>query len=129
MHKGFIATGAFLGALAVGLGAFGAHGLKKIVPEETVQAFQTGVQYQLYHVLALLLAGILREKIFSKFLIRAGWFFISGILLFSGSLYFLTFLKATGTTGLNKIALLTPFGGLSLIAGWVCLLISVWRKN
>lgn len=129
MHKGFIAAAALLGALAVALGAFGAHGLKKIVPEETVQIFQTGVQYQMYHALALLLTGILPEKNFSKFINYAGWFFICGIILFSGSLYFLTLFKATGTIGLNKIGLITPFGGLFFIAGWVCLFISVWRKN
>ena len=129
MHKKFLATGALLGALAVALGAFGAHGLKKIVPEEAVLTFQTGVQYQMYHALALLLVGILNEKLPSKLIGYAGWFFITGIILFSGSLYLLTFLKATGTAGLSKTGLITPFGGLSFIAGWVCLFISVWRKN
>jgi uncharacterized membrane protein YgdD (TMEM256/DUF423 family) len=129
MRKGFIATGALLGALAVAFGAFGAHGLKKIVPEDAVLVFQTGVQYQMYHALALLLTGILSEKISSKFINFAGWFFICGIILFSGSLYFLTLIKTTGTDGLNIVGVITPFGGLSFIAGWVCLLISAWRKN
>lgn len=120
--------GALLGALAVALGAFGAHGLKKIVAEETVQTFQTGVQYQMYHALALLLAGIIAEKSTSKLNQYAGWFFIYGIILFSGSLYLLTVFKATDTIGLSKIGLITPFGGLSFIAGWVCLFISVLKK-
>jgi uncharacterized membrane protein YgdD (TMEM256/DUF423 family) len=129
MNKRFLAAGGLLGALAVGLGAFGAHGLKKIVPEETVQTFQTGVQYQMYHALALLLTGILVEKFPSKLLNYAGWLFISGIILFSGSLYLLVFLKATDTIGLSKIGLITPFGGLSFIAGWLCIFISVAKNK
>jgi uncharacterized membrane protein YgdD (TMEM256/DUF423 family) len=128
MNKKFIATGALLGALAVALGAFGAHGLKKIVPEEIVQTFQTGVQYQMYHALALLFAGIIAEKFSSKLIQYTGWFFISGIILFSGSLYLLTIFKATETIGLTKIGLITPFGGLSFIAGWLCLFFSVLKK-
>ena len=129
MHKKFILAGAMFGALAVGLGAFGTHGLKKIVTEETVQAFQTGVQYQMYHALALLIAGILYDRVSSKSIQLAGWFFIAGIILFSGSLYLLTALKATDTIGVNKIGIITPFGGLSFIAGWVCLLVSFLKKT
>jgi uncharacterized membrane protein YgdD (TMEM256/DUF423 family) len=128
MNKKFIALGALLGALAVALGAFGAHGLKKLVAEDTVQTFQTGVQYQMYHALALLLAGVIAEKFSSKLIQYAGWFFISGTILFSGSLYLLTVIKATDTIGLSKIGLITPFGGLFFIAGWVCLFISVLKK-
>ena len=129
MHKILLITGAFFGAAAVALGAFAAHGLKKIVPEETVLTFQTGVQYQMYHALALLLTGILSEKYSSKFTGYAGWLFIFGILFFSGSLYLLTWLQVTGTAGLNKIGLITPLGGVFFIAGWVCLFISVLRKK
>lgn len=128
MNKKFIASGALLGALAVALGAFGAHGLKKIVSEETVQTFQTGVQYQMYHALALLLTGIIAERFSSKLVQYAGWLFITGIIFFSGSLYLLTFFKATDTIGLSKIGLITPFGGLTFIAGWICLFISVLKK-
>lgn len=127
MHKAFLTTGALLGALAVALGAFGAHGLKKIVPEETVATFQTGVQYQMYHALILLLTGILHEKLSTKLINYAGWFFILGIILFSGSLYLLTLIKATDTVGLSKIGLITPFGGLSFTAGWLCLFVAVLR--
>lgn len=129
MSRKFIALGALLAAIAVALGAFGAHGLKKIVEESTVQAFQTGVQYQFYHALAIILIGVLYEKNSSKLILYSGWFFISGIVLFSGSLYMLTLLKATETVRLGKLGLVTPFGGISFIIGWICLFVSYWRKK
>ena len=129
MNKKFIATGAILAGVAVALGAFEAHGLKKIVEAETVQTFQTGVQYQIYHAIALVLIGILSEKYAGNFLRFAGWFFIAGIILFSGSLYLLVLLKATETVGLGKLGLITPLGGLSFIAGWACLFISMLQKK
>ena len=129
MHKKFIALGALLAAFAVTFGAFGAHGLKNFVEEETVKTFQTGVQYQLYHALAIIFTGILYERHSSKLLHYAAWFFISGIILFSGSLYLLTLLKATETVGLTRLGLITPFGGLSFIFGWGCLFLSYWRKE
>ena len=129
MHKKFITTGALLGAIAVALGAFGAHGLKKIVPAETVQTFQTGVQYQMYHALALLLTGLLYEKCSQKFVRTAGVLFIAGIILFSGSLYLLTAGKAAGTASLDKAGIITPFGGVAFIAGWLFLFLAVMRKS
>jgi uncharacterized membrane protein YgdD (TMEM256/DUF423 family) len=110
------------------LGAFGAHKLKELVPMETVSTFQTGVTYQFYHVFALLAVGILYAHIPSAQLIWAGRFFLTGILLFSGSLYALTLLKATETVGLRGIGAITPLGGLFFIAGWVALLLGVLRK-
>jgi uncharacterized membrane protein YgdD (TMEM256/DUF423 family) len=129
MHKKYIAAGAVLAGLAVALGAFGAHGLKKIVPAETVTTFQTGVQYQMYHSLALLLVGILYEKCYQRFAKLAGIFFTTGIILFSGSLYILTFFKATETVGLEKLGLITPIGGLAFIIGWIFLLASILRNR
>jgi uncharacterized membrane protein YgdD (TMEM256/DUF423 family) len=129
MHKKYIATGSVLGAIAVALGAFGAHGLKKIVPPETVQTFQTGVQYQMYHSLALLLTGLLYEKCSQKFTRLAGIFFLFGIVLFSGSLYLLTYLNATETVGLEKIGIITPFGGVSFIAGWLFLFLAAIKNK
>jgi uncharacterized membrane protein YgdD (TMEM256/DUF423 family) len=117
MHKRFVVTGAVLGAIAVALGAFGAHGLKKIVPAETVQTFQTGVQYQMYHGLALLLTGLLYEKCSKRFVKTAGILFIIGVILFSGSLYILTAGKVTETTGMDKAGMITPLGGLAFIGG------------
>lgn len=125
MHKGFLKWAAFLGALAVALGAFGAHGLKKYVPIETVSSFETGVRYQFYHVFALLSVAVLYERFSQRWLQWAGRFFLIGILLFSGSLYFLTAIKATDTVGLEKFGIITPFGGLFFIAGWLCLLLAV----
>lgn len=119
MHKRYISLGAALAGLAVALGAFGAHGLKKIVPPETVNTFLTGVQYQMIHALALIIAGILIEKFSSRFLSFAAICFGSGILLFSGSLYLLTYLKATSTIGLGGWGLITPVGGVAFILGWV----------
>jgi len=128
MHKPVLTTAALLAALAVALGAFGAHGLKHIVPVETVSTFETGVRYQMYHALALLLTGILFEKFPSRNLKAAGICFIIGIILFSGSLYLLTALKAADTVGLNGIGIITPFGGLFFIAGWIALAIGIARK-
>jgi uncharacterized membrane protein YgdD (TMEM256/DUF423 family) len=128
MHKGFLRTAAVLGVLAVTLGAFGAHGLKKIVPPETLGTFETGVRYQFYHTLALLAIAILFEKFPLRSIRYAGICFITGIVLFSGSLYVLTLLQATNTVGLRGIGAITPIGGVFFIAGWVCLFLGV-RKG
>ena len=128
MHKGFLRWAALLGALAVGLGAFGAHGLKQFVTVETIGTFETGVRYQFYHVFALLAVGILYERLPVKWLRYAGNCFLIGILLFSGSLYILTALKATDTVGLTGIGAITPIGGVFFIAGWLLLLAAVWKK-
>jgi uncharacterized membrane protein YgdD (TMEM256/DUF423 family) len=128
MHKGFLVWAAVLGALAVILGAFGAHKLKELVPPESVSTFQTGVTYQFYHVFALLAVGILYAHIPSAQLVWAGRCFIIGIVLFSGSLYFLTILKMTNTVGLRNIGIITPIGGLVFIAGWISLLLAVLKK-
>lgn len=128
MHKGFLQTAALLGALSVALGAFGAHGLKKIMPPETITTFETGVRYQFYHVFALLAVAILYDKFSADWMRYAGICFIIGIILFSGSLYILTALKATNTVGLTGIGAITPFGGLFLIAGWVCMFVSMFKK-
>lgn len=128
MHKGFLQTAALLGALSVALGAFGAHGLKKMVPPETITTFETGVRYQFYHVFALLAVAILYDKFSADWMRYAGICFIIGIILFSGSLYILTALKATNTVGLTGIGAITPFGGLFLIAGWLCMFVSFIKK-
>ncbi|MGE7777279.1 DUF423 domain-containing protein [Chitinophaga sp. NPDC101104] len=128
MHKSFLVWAAALGALSVVLGAFGAHKLKELVPPETVSTFQTGVTYQFYHVFALLAVGILYAHVPSPQLVWAGRLFLGGILLFSGSLYVLTLLKATETVGLRGIGAITPVGGLLFIAGWVCLLVGILKK-
>jgi uncharacterized membrane protein YgdD (TMEM256/DUF423 family) len=128
MHKGFLVWATVMGALAVLLGAFGAHKLKELVPPETVGTFQTGVTYQFYHVFALLAVGILYAHIPSPQLVWAGRCFIIGVLLFSGSLYLLTLLKMTNTVGLRGIGILTPIGGVFFVIGWIFFLLSVLKK-
>jgi uncharacterized membrane protein YgdD (TMEM256/DUF423 family) len=128
MHKRYIAAGSVLAAIAVALGAFGAHGLKKIVSAETVQTFQTGVQYQMYHSLGLLLTGLIYEKTSPKFARIAGILFLIGIILFSGSLYVLTAGKAAETAALDKAGIITPVGGLAFIGGWLFLFLAAIKK-
>ena len=129
MHKGFLRTAAVLGVLAVTLGAFGAHGLKKIVPAEAISTFETGVRYQFYHTLALLALAMLFEKFPVRSMRYAGICFITGIILFSGSLYALTLLQATNTVGLRGLGAITPIGGLFFIAGWLCLFVGIGKGN
>lgn len=121
MHKGFLKTAALLGALSVVLGAFGAHGLKQLVPAETVSTFETGVRYQFYHVFALLIVAILYDRFSQRWLKNAGICFIVGMILFSGSLYLLTAMKATDTVGLSGIGAITPIGGVFFILGWLAM--------
>jgi uncharacterized membrane protein YgdD (TMEM256/DUF423 family) len=128
MHKGFLQTAAILGALAVALGAFGAHGLKKIVPPETITTFETGVRYQFYHVFALLAVAILFGSFPGKNLQYAGICFIIGIILFSGSLYLMTALQAAKTEVPRIIGPITPIGGVFFIVGWIFLFLGVMKK-
>jgi uncharacterized membrane protein YgdD (TMEM256/DUF423 family) len=121
MHKGFLKT-AFLFALtAVALGAFGAHALKKIVTESALQTFETGVKYQFYHAIAIAIAAILYKSFPNPKTILAARFFTIGILLFSGSLYALALMGPAYAL----IGIITPFGGLSFMIGWITLLLSV----
>jgi uncharacterized membrane protein YgdD (TMEM256/DUF423 family) len=128
MYKIYLALGTILAGLAVILGAFGAHGLKQIVPAETVASYQTGVQYQMYHAFALLVVGVLAERMSSSLLSYAGVFFVAGIILFSGSLYLLASLKAMDKVGISGIGLITPVGGVMFIIGWILLLIAVLKQ-
>lgn len=127
MNKSFLFTAFLLGALAVALGAFGAHGLKKIAAPEQLQTFETAVRYQFYHVFALALAGIMVYYSIGNLAYWAGIFFIIGIILFSGSLYLLTYFGISGNDSMRWIGAVTPFGGLSFIAGWILLALSVFK--
>jgi uncharacterized membrane protein YgdD (TMEM256/DUF423 family) len=116
MNTFFVILAGLLGGLAVGLGAFGAHALKRRLSPERLNTFETGVRYQVYHALALLGAGLLSAHLpGSGWLAAAGWLFLAGVLLFSGSLYLLVF------TGNTRWGVVAPFGGAALIAGWACL--------
>jgi uncharacterized membrane protein YgdD (TMEM256/DUF423 family) len=129
MHKFFLQLVSLFGAFAVGLGAFGAHALRRIVPEAVVNIFETGVRYQFYHVFALALAGILYRDFPNKYMQWAGNLFIIGIILFCGSLYILTYLKAAARPGLDWIGIITPFGGLAFIAGWICMFVGLFKSS
>lgn len=112
---------ALYGGLAIILGAFGAHALKKIFTPEQIASFETGVKYQMYHAIVLLIIGTQLPLVNSLEVVMV-WLFIIGTLLFSFSIYGLCISSAKG----NKIKILgpiTPLGGLLLVAGWVCLLI------
>ena len=128
MHKTFLKTAAFTGALSVMIGAFAAHGLKQILSLENLQIFETAVRYQFYHVFALLAVGILYKEYPGKFMKWAGSLFIVGIILFSGSLYGLCYVKHNELP-LNWLGAITPFGGAAFIAGWVLVLFSLLKKN
>ena len=112
----FFLLGSISSGLAVALGAFGAHALRARLTPDLLATFETGVRYQMYHALALLAAGMLITRVpTSSLLNAAGWLFVAGTLLFSGSLYLLCF------TQKRWLGAVTPFGGLALIAGWACL--------
>jgi uncharacterized membrane protein YgdD (TMEM256/DUF423 family) len=128
MHKGFLRAAAISGMLAVILGAFGAHGLKKLVPADDISTFETGVRYQFYHTLALMALAIIFQRYASRFISYAGNCFIIGMLLFSGSLYLLTALQATHTVGLRGIGIVTPIGGVFFVAGWLCLFLGIGKR-
>lgn len=116
MHRNFLLVGAVLGFLGVAIGAFGAHGLRTRLSPEMLAVFETGVRYQMYHVFALLMvAAAIGHAGQARLLMVAGWSFIAGILIFSGSLYALAL---TGTTTFGAI---TPIGGLGFLMGWACL--------
>ena len=129
MQKGFLKLGALFGAISVVLGAFGAHTLKQFISEKSLLTFETGVRYQFYHAIALLFTGILYKEFSNKSLLWAGRMFSLGILIFSGSLYFLAIVNLTENAGLKGIGAITPLGGACFIAGWILLFIGVSKKN
>jgi uncharacterized membrane protein YgdD (TMEM256/DUF423 family) len=115
--KSILTIAALSGLLAVVLGAFGAHALKKMISLEMLEVYKTGVQYQFYHTFALLAVGILMHFNTSKALKWSGYLFVVGILLFSGSLYVMTI------TGIKALGIITPFGGTVWIAAWFLLMV------
>lgn len=121
MLRSFLMLAAFFGFTGVALGAFAAHGLKNRLTPEYLTIFHTGVTYQLVHTLALFGVALLATQIPGRLITWAGVSFAVGILLFSGSLYLLT------TTGISKLGIITPFGGLAFLIGWVCLGLAAWR--
>jgi uncharacterized membrane protein YgdD (TMEM256/DUF423 family) len=125
MHRVYIKIGAFIGALSVLIGAFAAHQLKQFLDADVMSTFQTGVTYQFYHSIALILTGILLKRYPNDWLIWAGRLFVVGIILFSGSLYLLALLKSIKDVGLGGFGLLTPIGGLLFVGGWISLMVGI----
>lgn len=123
MNKKLLFIAAIMGLLAVALGAFGSHGLKKVISPEMVNIFNLGVQYQFYHTFALLSVALTGYWIRSRLLNWAGYFFIAGILLFSGSLYIYALL------GSKWMGPITPLGGICFMAGWILMAVAIWRNR
>jgi uncharacterized membrane protein YgdD (TMEM256/DUF423 family) len=115
MSNGWFVLGALCCGLGVMLGAFGAHGLKSRVSADLLIVFETGVRYQMYHSLALLAVGLAAQRWPGSWIQAAGWLFVAGIVIFSGSLYLMTF------TGVKWLGAITPLGGVAFILGWIAL--------
>ena len=118
MDRTFVLAGAVAGLIAVAFGAFGAHGLRGRLSPEMLAVFETGVRYHMYHALALLLTAALMPRFPGRAMAAAGWLFISGIVLFSGSLYLLA------VTGVTVLGAITPIGGVAFLAGWASLVVA-----
>jgi uncharacterized membrane protein YgdD (TMEM256/DUF423 family) len=129
MQTFFLKIAAILGALAVSAGAFGAHALKQLLSDKYLSVFETAVRYQFYHVFALLAVGILFKEFPNNYMLWSGRLFCYGILIFSGSLYVMTFLEALGIQGFKWLGAITPIGGLCLIAGWALMAIAIAMKS
>lgn len=121
-NQTILLAGAVFMALAVMLGAFGAHALKQSLSPEMLAVYKTGVEYQFYHALGLLLIGLIGFQVKSRFLRLAGVLICVGIVLFSGSLYVLTL------SGIKALGAITPIGGLSFVVGWIFLAIAIWKR-
>lgn len=123
MDRLFFILGGISAGLAVALGAFGAHGLRARLAVDMLQTFETGVRYQMYHAVALFAVAfaLSRWQTTTGLSTAAGWLFIAGTLLFSGSLYLLAI------TGVRWLGAITPLGGVAFIAGWVCLILAAVR--
>jgi uncharacterized membrane protein YgdD (TMEM256/DUF423 family) len=124
MHKLFLIIGSISGGLSVMIGAFGAHALKNLLESSgRAETFETAVKYQFYHALALLALGIIILNLKHEMFNYAGYSFLIGTIIFSGSLY------ALCLTGITKFGMITPIGGLFLIAGWGLLLTGVIKAT
>jgi uncharacterized membrane protein YgdD (TMEM256/DUF423 family) len=118
----FLATAAIFGGLSVAGGAFASHALKDKLTDRALAIFETGARYQMYHALALLLVALLlsRTQESQTFLVVAGWAFILGTVIFSGSLY------ALSLSNIKWLGAITPLGGVAYIVGWGCLAVAAW---
>ena len=116
MSRYFGTIAALSAFIAVAAGAFGAHALKERLSPDLLAAFETGARYQMYHALALFVAAwMVTQDEPCIWAVRAGWCFVAGTVLFSGSLY------ALALTGMRGLGAITPLGGVGFLAGWICL--------
>lgn len=126
MIRLFAMVGALSAFLAVAAGAFGAHALRTRLDSQALQTFETAARYQMYHALALFAVAWMLTRWTSSVALVAGWLFIAGTVLFSGSLY------ALALTGVRAFGAITPIGGLAFLAGWLCLVVvaakAVWKE-
>ena len=117
-------VGALLAFVGVGLGAFGAHGLRSRLDNAAMDSWETGIRYHQYHALATIMIGLVlwwRGLAAPPLLTLAPWFFVAGTVLFSGSLYLLAL------TGRRRLGAITPLGGVLLLAGWLALATALWK--
>lgn len=121
--KLFLSLGALSGALAVLIGAFGAHGLKDRLCDQMLAVYKTGVEYHFYHTFALLGIGLLALHYKSPLLTASGWSMVAGILLFSGSLY------ALSISGVRVLGAITPIGGLCFMVGWMLFAVAILKGH
>ena len=121
MDRLFVIIGALLGAVGVGAGAFGAHALRERLSPDLLGTFETAVRYHLIHVVGLLIVAWAVTRWPGTATTAAGWLFLIGIVLFSGSLY------ALSLTGIRVFGAITPFGGVAFIAGWLALAWAAWQ--
>lgn len=113
MMKALVLIGIIYGFLSVALGAFGAHALEGKISDNAISIWEKAVHYQMFHALTILIAGFALLKYESSALLFAGWAFVVGVILFSGSLYMYA------TTGIRMMAMITPFGGVIFLVGWI----------
>ena len=123
MERFFVIAGSVLALLGVGLGAFGAHALQARLEPADLDTFEVAVRYQMYHALALLFLGLAVTRWPGGLAAWAGWAFLAGTLVFSGSLYALVL------TGIRGLGAVTPIGGVALLTGWILTVLHVARSS
>lgn len=128
MNKPILLKGALLGAIAIILGALGAHALKNVLAPEQLLSFETGVKYQMYHALLLVILSLAIKPTSSKYLLTAVNLIFLGVILFSGSIYLLTIKNIIGIEFLKFAGPITPIGGILMVVGWVLLIFEGLKK-
>ncbi|RCW43362.1 DUF423 domain-containing protein [Paenibacillus prosopidis] len=124
MFPKYFAIGAINAALAIALGAFGAHGLENSISEHYLQVFETGVRYHMYSALGLMLISLFTKHTdVTKLVQNGGRLILAGTVLFSGSLY------GIALSSVSELGIITPFGGVAILAGWTCVILAAFKKS